>query len=207
MDRKDAAEDRKQDDGRTAFERFVERVNNRVSEAPFFVVCLGIVLVWGASAPLWPDLKEWQVAIHTVASVMSLLLLVLLENSGRRAQETAQEKLNVIAEALAELMESHSQRRPRAGGRDDQAPRGGRPRGAALTRPIAGRSASVLGMASHSSQVRSRPTYLGAVSGQSEAIQAGTSSSSDSSTGVPTYSSRTHHEMSASAPGLSVGSM
>ena len=72
------------------------------------MVCLGIVLVWGASAPLWPDLKQWQVAIHTVASVMSLLLLVLLENSGRRAQESAQEKLNVIAEALAELMESHS---------------------------------------------------------------------------------------------------
>ena len=108
MDRQDAAEDRKQDDGRNAFERFVESVNDRVSDAPFFVVCLGIVLVWGLSAPLWPDLKQWQVAIHTVASVLSLLLLVLLENAGRRTEEAAQEKLNVIAEALAELMESQS---------------------------------------------------------------------------------------------------
>ena len=40
--------------------------------------------------------------------VMALLLLVLLENSGRRAEEASQEKLNVLAEALAELMESHS---------------------------------------------------------------------------------------------------
>ena len=108
MDRKDAAEDRKQDDGRNTFERFVEAVNDRVSQAPFFMVCLAIVVVWGASAPLWPDLKQWQVAIHTVASVLSLLLLVLLENSGRRTEEAAQEKLNVIAEALAELMESQS---------------------------------------------------------------------------------------------------
>ena len=40
--------------------------------------------------------------------MLSLLLLVLLENSGRRAEEAAQEKLNVLAEALAELMESQS---------------------------------------------------------------------------------------------------
>ena len=112
MDRQDAAEDRKEDDGRNAFERFVEAVHSRVSQAPFFIVCLGVVVVWGASAPLWPDLKQWQVAIHTVASVLSLLLLVLLENSGRRAEEAAQEKLNVMAEGIAELMESAS--------RDDQ---------------------------------------------------------------------------------------
>ena len=112
MDRQDAAEDRKHDDGRNAFEKFVEAVNHVVSRAPFFLICLAIVVAWLVSAPLWPDAKSWQVAIHTVASVFSLLLLVLLENSGRRAEESAQEKLNVLAEALAELMESHSERDP-----------------------------------------------------------------------------------------------
>jgi low affinity Fe/Cu permease len=112
MDRKDAAEDRKQDDGRNMFEKFVESVHSRVSQAPFFLVCLAIVIVWGVSAPLWPDLKQWQVAIHTVASVLSLLLLVLLENSGRRAEEAAQEKLNVLAGALAELMDAQSKESP-----------------------------------------------------------------------------------------------
>jgi low affinity Fe/Cu permease len=58
------------------------------------------------------DLKQWQVAIHTVSSVLSLLLLVLLENAGRRSEEAAQEKLNVLAEALAELMESQSRTDP-----------------------------------------------------------------------------------------------
>ena len=108
MDRQDAAQDRKQDEGRTVFERFVEAVHSRVSQAPFFLVCLAIVVVWGLSAPLWPDLTQWQVAIHTISSVLALLLLVLLENAGRRAEEASQEKLNVLAEALAELMESHS---------------------------------------------------------------------------------------------------
>lgn len=111
MDRNDAARDRKQD-GRNAFEKFVEAVQRQVSQAPFFLVCLAIVLAWLVSAPLWPDLKQWQVAIHTVASVMSILLLVLLENAGRRSEEAAHEKLNVLAEGLAELMESRSRTDP-----------------------------------------------------------------------------------------------
>jgi low affinity Fe/Cu permease len=120
MDRDDARQDRKQDDGegdgRTSFERFVEVVQSRVSSAPFFLICLTVVAVWFVSVPLWPDLKQWQVAIHTVASVLSILLLVLLENSGRRAEEASQEKLNVIAEGLAELMESHARTDPELAG-------------------------------------------------------------------------------------------
>lgn len=108
MERNDAASDRRSTDGRSGFEKFVEATYMQVSRAPFFVVCLVVVLAWGVSAPLWPDLKQWQVAIHTVASVVSLLLLVLLENAGRRSEEASQEKLNVLAEALAALMDSSS---------------------------------------------------------------------------------------------------
>ncbi|KAA1376274.1 low affinity iron permease family protein [Aeromicrobium fastidiosum] len=98
-------------DDRSPFDRFVEAAYQRVSRAPFFGLCAGIVIIWFVSVPLWPDLKAWQVAIHTVASVISLLLLVLLENASRRAEEASQEKLNVIAEALSDLMVS--------GGRND----------------------------------------------------------------------------------------
>ena len=110
--RSDAAQDREKQDGRTPFERFVEATYDQVSRAPFFFVCLGIVVAWAVSVPFWSSLKSWQVAIHTVASVLSLLLLVLLENSGRRAEEAAQEKLNVLAEALADLMESRARQDP-----------------------------------------------------------------------------------------------
>ena len=111
MDTRDAADDRKKSDGRGPFEKFVEAVNQQVSRAPFFIVCLAIVVGWLASYPLFSSGKNWQYVIHTVSSVISLLLLVLLENAGRRAEEAAQEKLNVIAEGLAALMKSE--------GRDD----------------------------------------------------------------------------------------
>jgi low affinity Fe/Cu permease len=104
-----ARDARAKGDDRSWFERFVEAVHLRVSGPAMFFVCVAIVLVWFFSVPLWVDLKEWQVAIHTVASVLTLLLLVLLENAGRRDAEAAQEKLNVLAEALAALMDSHAE--------------------------------------------------------------------------------------------------
>ncbi len=112
MDRTEAEKSRERSEGLSWFEQFVEKANKLVSEAPFFFVCVGVVVAWFVSVPLWADLKSWQVAIHTVSSVLTLLLLVLLENAGRRADEAAQEKLNVIAEALAALMDSRGREDP-----------------------------------------------------------------------------------------------
>jgi low affinity Fe/Cu permease len=93
---------------RSPFDRFVEATYQRVSRPPFFLICVAVVVAWLVSLPLWGDTKAWQVAIHTVASVITLLLVALLENAGRRSAEAAQEKLNVIAEALAALMASRA---------------------------------------------------------------------------------------------------
>lgn len=102
------AEDALEGGDRSAFDGFVRAAYLLVSRAPFFFVCMLVVVVWLVSLPLWVDLKAWQVAIHTVASVMTLLLLALLENASRRSEEAAQEKLNVLAEALAALMASRA---------------------------------------------------------------------------------------------------
>lgn len=108
-----AASDRDEaGDGRSPFERFVEGAHRWVTRPSFFFACLAVVLLWLLSVPLWADLKSWGSAIHTVSGVLSLLLLALLENAGRRAEEASQEKLNVLAEALAELMASRAAEDP-----------------------------------------------------------------------------------------------
>lgn len=103
-----AAQGRAARDDRSQFEHFVHNAHLQVSAPWFFYICVAAVLGWVASVPLWVDLKSWQVALHTVASVVTLLLLALLENANRRADEASQEKLNVLAEAFAALMESQA---------------------------------------------------------------------------------------------------
>jgi low affinity Fe/Cu permease len=108
VDRTEAAEDRKKDDGRDPFEKFVEAANQLVSRGPFFLVILVALVLWAASYPLWSSTTKWELALHTGSAILSLLLLALLENAGRRSQEAIQEKLNVVSEALADLMTSHA---------------------------------------------------------------------------------------------------
>ena len=108
MERTDAAETREQKKGRDPFERFVDLSTTLISRAPFFAVCVAVVVIWAASYPLWSSTTKWELAIHTFGGVLSLLLLVLLENAARRNTEAMQEKLNVLAEALAALMESRA---------------------------------------------------------------------------------------------------
>ncbi len=108
MKRTEAAESRPNPDARNRFERFVAAVNQQVSRGPFFILIVVAVVGWGLSFPLWEDSTEWESALHTGSAVLSLLLLVLLENAGRRSEEAAQEKLNVLAEALSDLMESRA---------------------------------------------------------------------------------------------------
>jgi low affinity Fe/Cu permease len=108
MDRTEAAHDRKKSDGRDPFEKFVEAANQLVSRGPFFVVIVFALVLWAVSYPLWSSTTKWELALHTGSAILSLILLVLLENAGRRSQEAIQEKLNVIAEALSDLMESRA---------------------------------------------------------------------------------------------------
>jgi low affinity Fe/Cu permease len=107
-----AAPDRDRASRPSPFERFVEAAYLQVSRAPFFFICVALIVAWLVSVPLWADLKDWQVVIHTVTSVITLLLIALLENAGRRSEEAAQEKLNMLAEALVALMESQGDRDP-----------------------------------------------------------------------------------------------
>ncbi|HEY0644583.1 MAG TPA: low affinity iron permease family protein [Nocardioides sp.] len=112
MERTEAAETREKKKRRDPFERFVDLSTTLISRAPFFAVCVAVVVIWAISYPLWTSVTKWELAIHTFGGVLSLLLLVLLENAARRNTEAMQEKLNVLAEALAALMESRAHEDP-----------------------------------------------------------------------------------------------
>lgn len=104
----EAAESRHRPTGPGWFERFVDQINDRISRAPFFGVIVVALALWAISKPLWGSTTKWELGLHTGSAILSLLLLVLLENAGRRGEEASQEKLNVLAEALSDLMTHHA---------------------------------------------------------------------------------------------------
>jgi low affinity Fe/Cu permease len=92
-------------DGRPSFfDRFATLVSRFASRAYFFTACLLIVVLWLPSYFLLTDLNTWQLIINTLTTIVTFLLVALLQNTQTRAEAALQQKLNAIADALADLM-------------------------------------------------------------------------------------------------------
>jgi len=66
------------------------------------------VLLWAPSYFIFGDVDTWQLIINTTTTIITFLMVALLQNSQYRADEATQHKLNAIAEGLAGLMSHHA---------------------------------------------------------------------------------------------------
>lgn len=87
------------------FDRFAESAAGFVSHAPFFAACLLLVVIWAPSYWLFSDVDTWQLIINTVTTIITFLLVALLQNSQRRGELAIQGKLDALADGLADLMQ------------------------------------------------------------------------------------------------------
>ncbi|HKA67754.1 MAG TPA: low affinity iron permease family protein [Actinomycetes bacterium] len=88
----------------TLFDRFATAVEGFVSRAWFFSFCVLLILIWAPSILLFPTLDTWQLVINTATTIITFLLVALLQNTQSRANNAVQHKLNAIADGLADLM-------------------------------------------------------------------------------------------------------
>jgi low affinity Fe/Cu permease len=51
----------------------------------------------------------WQLIINTVTTIVTFLLVALLQNTQKRAEDAVQRKLNAIADGVADLMQHLSE--------------------------------------------------------------------------------------------------
>lgn len=91
--------------GLNRFDRLASAVANLVARAWFFCVCTLIVLLWAPSYLLFHNVDTWQLIINTLTTIITFLLVALLQNTQFRADRAVQQKLNAVVEALADLME------------------------------------------------------------------------------------------------------
>jgi low affinity Fe/Cu permease len=94
------------------FDRFASAADRVVSGAWFFAFCVALVVVWLPSFFAFRDINTWQLIINTVTTIVTFLLVALLQNTQTRSDEAVQHKLNAIADALADLMERMAEDRP-----------------------------------------------------------------------------------------------
>lgn len=83
------------------FDRFADAAHRFVSRAWFFAICVSIVTAWLCTFGLFEDLEAWQLPINTLTTIITFLMVALLENTTKRGDDATQQKLNAIAAYLA----------------------------------------------------------------------------------------------------------
>lgn len=91
-----------------AFDRFAGAAARLASRASFFAGCVAMVALWAPSYFAFGDVDTWQLVINTATTIVTFLLVALLQNAQTRADQAVQHKLNAIAEGLADLMGAHA---------------------------------------------------------------------------------------------------
>lgn len=86
-----------------AFDRFAEGASRVASRAWFFCFCVLLVVVWAPSILILRDIDTWQLIINTLTTIITFLMVALLQNSQTRADQALQHKLNAIADMLSDL--------------------------------------------------------------------------------------------------------
>jgi low affinity Fe/Cu permease len=88
------------------FDRFATAASKIVSRAWFFAFCILLVVVWAPSILLIHNIDTWQLIINTLTTIITFLLVALLQNTQERSDKALQDKLNAIAEALSKVVEA-----------------------------------------------------------------------------------------------------
>jgi low affinity Fe/Cu permease len=95
------------------FDRFAGAGSRIASEAPFFAFCILLVALWLLQGVIAVAAKgnfsaftssSYQLEINTTTTIITFLLVALLQNSQTRESQATQHKLNALTDGLADLM-------------------------------------------------------------------------------------------------------
>lgn len=98
----------KAEGGLSFFERFAEGASAFASRAPFFAACVLLILIWSPTIFLL-DFNVSQLLINTATTIITFLLVALIQNSTKRTENAMNFKLNAMADALADFMEAQAE--------------------------------------------------------------------------------------------------
>lgn len=84
----------------TWFGRVAQTTSHYAGRPLAFATALGIVLVWGISGPLFGFSDTWQLVINTGTTIVTFLMVFLIQNSQNRDTMAVHLKLDELLRAL-----------------------------------------------------------------------------------------------------------
>ncbi|MEG1771405.1 MAG: low affinity iron permease family protein [Comamonas sp.] len=83
----------------TAFDHFASRVTRWAGSPTMFCLALGVVLVWALTGPAFNYSENWQLVINTLTTIVTFLMVFLIQQSQNKDSVAVHLKLNELLAA------------------------------------------------------------------------------------------------------------
>lgn len=82
------------------FHTFAVRVSRRVGSSAFFAIALLLVALWAILGMAYGFTDSWLLIINTTCSVVTFLMVILIQNTQNRDNRAVQLKLNELLKGV-----------------------------------------------------------------------------------------------------------
>jgi low affinity Fe/Cu permease len=87
--------------GTKAFTAFASAVARAAGRPSAFAVCIVVILAWAVSGPIFRYSDTWQLIINTGTTIVTFLMVFLIQNTQNRDGAAIQAKLDELIRASA----------------------------------------------------------------------------------------------------------
>ena len=85
---------------RTPFSRFAKWTARVTGRPATFILACGAILAWAATGPLFGFSDTWQLVVNTATTILTFLMVFLIQSTQNRDSEAIQVKLDEIIRAV-----------------------------------------------------------------------------------------------------------
>ena len=81
------------------FTRFARQTSRAVGHPSAFAIAVGALLLWAISGPFFGFSDTWQLIINTATTIVTFLVVILIQNTQNRDAEAVHVKLDELIRA------------------------------------------------------------------------------------------------------------
>src|SRR5512140_2813107 len=85
----------------STFTRFARATSRLAGQPKTFMTALLIILIWAASGPIFKFSDTWQLVINTGTTIITFLMVFLIQNTQNRDSEATQLKLDELIRSIS----------------------------------------------------------------------------------------------------------